>query len=286
MLTDTKNRPSANALMAKVIANLNRMIQTVPTVVLAARYPERLNDELVIRWMDNYLAYNHIYEACKQHMRDTDVIVYADRVNAPNHTLMHQAVLFLSPQWFHQMTTSMCQEYVCIHDMHNSCKAVAFEKAHYAHCVAHGLSEDDNVFLASLEPWLQISPNGTIIPDWEVPTDKADEEMADEDLHWGSDDGEEAEGVTDKQVQAGHDFYTPDLGELGICNVSWVQEYASCLGIGAVNKPPLSEARVSVIRAAGVCYFMVTGVIRPVHVPSIGGKVVTKSPLKQSGLKV
>ncbi|KAK0484684.1 hypothetical protein IW261DRAFT_1560354 [Armillaria novae-zelandiae] len=196
-LTDAKNGPSANALMAKVIANLNGMIQTVPTV------------------MDNYLAYNRIYEVCEQHMRDMDIIVYADRVNAPNHMLMCQAVLFLSSQWFHQMTTSMCREYVHVHDTHNSHKAVAFEKAHYAHRMAHGLSEDDNIFLASLEPWLRISANGTIIPDWEVPTDKAGKEMADEDPHWGSDDGEEAEGVTDEQVQAGHDFYTPDLGELG-----------------------------------------------------------------------
>ncbi|KAK0473674.1 hypothetical protein IW261DRAFT_1569402 [Armillaria novae-zelandiae] len=201
--------------MAKVIANLNGMIQTVPTVVLAARYPERLSDEPVIRWMDNYLAYNRVYEACEQHMRDTDIIVYANRVNAPNRTLMRQAILFLSPQWFHWMTTSMCREYVRIHDTHNSRKAVAFEKAHYAHRTAHGLSEDDEIFLTSLEPRLQILANGTIIPDWEVPTDKAGKEMADEDPHWGSDDGEEAEGVTDKQVQAGHDFYTPDLGELG-----------------------------------------------------------------------
>ncbi|KAK0474420.1 hypothetical protein IW261DRAFT_1568795 [Armillaria novae-zelandiae] len=214
-LTDAKNGLSANALMAKVIANLNSMIQTVPTVVLAAHYPERLSDEPVIRWMDNYLAYNHVYEACEQHMHDTDIIVYADRVNAPNRTLMRQAVLFLSPQWFHRMTTSMCREYVRIRDMHNSHKAVAFEKAHYAHHTAHGLSEDDNVFLASLEPRLWISANRTIIPDWEVPTDKAGKEMADEDPHWGSDDGKEAEGVTDEQVQAGHDFYTPDLGELG-----------------------------------------------------------------------
>ncbi|KAK0480555.1 hypothetical protein IW261DRAFT_1563236 [Armillaria novae-zelandiae] len=201
--------------MAKVIANLNGMIQTVPTVVLAARYPERLSDEPVIQWMDNYLAYNRVYEACEQHMCDTDIIVYADRVNAPNRMLMHQAVLFLSPQWFHRMTTSMCQEYVRVRDMHNSHKAVAFEKAHYAHRVAHGLSEDDDVFLASLEPRLRISASGAIIPDWEVPTDKAGEEMADGDPHWGSDDGEEAEGVTDEQVQAGYDFYTPDLGELG-----------------------------------------------------------------------
>ncbi|KAK0467397.1 hypothetical protein IW261DRAFT_1426627 [Armillaria novae-zelandiae] len=201
--------------MAKVIANLNGMIQMVPTVVLATRYPDWLSDEPVIQWMDNYLAYNHIYEACKQHMRDMDIIVYADRVNAPNCMLMHQAVLFLSPQWFHRMTTSMCQEYVRVHNTHNSCKAVAFEKAHYTHRTAHGLSEDDDVFLMSLEPRLRISPNRTILPDWEVPTDKAGEEMADEDPHWGSDDGEEAEGVTDEQVQAGHDFYTPDLGELG-----------------------------------------------------------------------
>ncbi|KAK0465695.1 hypothetical protein IW261DRAFT_1427131 [Armillaria novae-zelandiae] len=202
-LTDAKNGPSTNALMAKVIANLNSMIQTVPTVVLATRYPEQLSDE------------PHVYEACEQHMHDTDIIVYADRVNAPNRMLMHQAVLFLSPQWFHWMTTSMCREYVHVHDMHNSHKAIVFEKAHYAHRMAHGLSEDDNVFLTSLKPWLRISPNRTIIPDWEVPTDKAGKEMVDEDLHWGSDDGKEAEGVTDEQVQAGHDFYTPDLRELG-----------------------------------------------------------------------
>ncbi|KAK0476954.1 hypothetical protein IW261DRAFT_1421177 [Armillaria novae-zelandiae] len=214
-LTDAKNGPSANALMAKVIANLNSMIQMVPTVVLAAHYPEQLSDKPDIQWMDNYLAYNGIYEACEQHMRDTDIIVYADRVNAQNRTLMRQAILFLSPQWFHWMTTSMCQEYVHVRDAHNSRKAVAFEKAHYAHRAAHGLSEDDDVFLVSLKLRLQISPNGTIIPDWEVPTDKVCEEMADEDPHWGSDNGEEAEGVTDEQVQAGHDFYTPDLGELG-----------------------------------------------------------------------
>ncbi|KAK0477535.1 hypothetical protein IW261DRAFT_1420844 [Armillaria novae-zelandiae] len=217
-LTNTKNGLSANALMAKVIANLNSMIQTVPTVVLATRYPEQLSDEPWYASGDTLVLMQlvqHIYEACEQHMCDTDIIVYADRVNAPNHMLMCQAVLFLSPQWFHWMTTSMCREYVCIHDMHNSRKAVAFEKAHYAHCTAYGLSEDDDVFLVSLEPWLWISPNRTIIPDWEVPMDKAGEEMVDEDPHWGSDDGKEAKGVTDKQVQAGHDFYTPDLGELG-----------------------------------------------------------------------
>ncbi|KAK0473556.1 hypothetical protein IW261DRAFT_1569619 [Armillaria novae-zelandiae] len=124
VLTDAKNGPSANTLMAKVIANLNGMIQTVPTVVLAAHYPEQLSDEPVIRWMDNYLAYNRVYEACKQHMCDMDIIVYADRVNALNRTLMRQAILFPSPQWFHRMTTSMCREYIRICDMHNSRKAV------------------------------------------------------------------------------------------------------------------------------------------------------------------
>ncbi|KAK0472636.1 hypothetical protein IW261DRAFT_1424227 [Armillaria novae-zelandiae] len=186
-----KNGPSANALMAKVIANLNGMIQMVPTVVLGAHYPERLSDEL------------HIYEACEQHMHEMDIIVYADKVNALNHTLMRQAILFLSPQWFHRMTTFMCQEYVRIHNMHNSCKAIAFEKAHYAHRAAHGLSEDDDVFLTSLKPRLWILPNGTIIPDWEVPMDKAGEEMAHEDPHWGSDD---------------------DLGELGYPTTGYTRD--------------------------------------------------------------
>ncbi|KAK0474386.1 hypothetical protein IW261DRAFT_1422968 [Armillaria novae-zelandiae] len=169
VLTDAKNGLSTNALMAKVIANLNGMIQTVPTVILAARYPERLNNKPWYASGDTPVLtqlVQHVYEAY--------------RVNALNHMLMCQAVLFLSPQWFHRMTTSMCQEYVHVHDMHNSCKAIAFEKAHYTHRAAHGLSEDDNVFLMSLEPRLRILPNGTIIPDWEVPTDKADEEMADE----------------------------------------------------------------------------------------------------------
>ncbi|KAK0462123.1 hypothetical protein IW261DRAFT_1428227 [Armillaria novae-zelandiae] len=85
-------------------------------------------------------------------------------------------------------------------DDHLYVSGISFEKAHYAHHMAHGLSEDDDVFLVSLEPRLWISPNGTIIPDWEVPTDKTGKEMADEDLHWGSNNGKEAEGATDEQI--------------------------------------------------------------------------------------
>ncbi|KAK0462732.1 hypothetical protein IW261DRAFT_1428050 [Armillaria novae-zelandiae] len=220
----------------------------------------------------NTLIAKCIYKACKQHMCKMDIIVYTDRVNALNHTLMCQAVLFLSPQWFHWMTTFMCWEYICIHDMHSSCKAVAFEKAYYAHHMAHGLSEDDDVFLASLEPWLWISPSEAIIPDWEVHMDKVDKEMADEDLHWGSNDGEQAEGVIDKQVQAGHDFYTPDLGEL---------DYPAT-GIGVVNKLPLNEDRHDML-SGNVMDKPPLNKCR--HVPShMGACVTTRPPLTEGSM--
>ncbi|KAK0199295.1 hypothetical protein DFS33DRAFT_1278763 [Desarmillaria ectypa] len=45
--------------------------------------------EQIVDWLNNYLAYNWMYEACETHMQGTDIVVYQSfNVDIPNLTLI------------------------------------------------------------------------------------------------------------------------------------------------------------------------------------------------------
>ncbi len=62
-------------------------------------------------------------------------------------------------------------------------------------------------------PVLKVTSNGSIVSDWEArPKARPNGGMVDK---WESDNEGEEEGVSAADLQAGHDFYSPELGELG-----------------------------------------------------------------------
>ncbi len=139
-------------------------------------------------------------------MRHTDIVIYESySVETANDAVIKQVVLFLDLNWFGQMTPFMCAEYARICDINNYRKMWAFEWAYEAEAGELG---PEGMYSAVLMPVLKVTSNGAIVSDWEACPNSG---MADE---WESDDGEE-EGVSTADLQAGHNFYSPELGELG-----------------------------------------------------------------------
>ncbi|SJL00958.1 uncharacterized protein ARMOST_04271 [Armillaria ostoyae] len=206
-ITDAGDGREANAFMRAVINNLWAVIGSAPNPILSARYPTKLVGQHLLRWVKEFLAYNRVYEACRSHMRRTDIIVYESySVETANDALIKQVVLFLDPNWFGRMTPFMCAEYARIRDINNFRKVQAFERAYEAEAGELG---PEGVYSAVLMPVLKVTSSGSIVSDWEA---RLNGGMVDE---WESEDEEEEEGVSAADLQAGHDFYSPELGELG-----------------------------------------------------------------------
>ena len=127
-------------------------------------------------------------------------------VETANDALIKQVVLFLDPNWFGWMMPFMCAEYVRIRNINNYRKTQAFEWAYEAEA---GELRPEGVYSTVLMPVLKVTSNRSIVSDWEV---RPNSGMADE---WESNNEGEEEGVSAVDLQAGHDFYSPELGELG-----------------------------------------------------------------------
>ncbi len=225
-ITDAGDGRQANAFMRAVINNLWTSIGSAPNPILSARYPTKLVGQHLLRWIKEFLAYNvsfhpsshrtelhplmksqRVYEACRSHMRRTDIVIYESySVETANDALIKQVVLFLDPNWFGRMTPFMCAKYARIRDINNYRKTRAFERAYEAEA---GQLGPEGVYSAVLMPVLKVTSNGSIVSDWEACPNGG---MADE---WESDNEGEEEGVSAADLQAGHDFYSPELGELG-----------------------------------------------------------------------
>ncbi len=67
----------------------------------------------------------------------------------------------------------------------------------------------EGMYSAVLMPILKITSNRSIVSDWEVHPNSG---MADK---WESNDEGEEEGVSAVDLQAGHNFFSLELGELG-----------------------------------------------------------------------
>ncbi len=140
-------------------------------------------------------------------MRCMDIVIYkAYSVETTNDALIKQVVLFLDPNWFGQMMPFMCTEYARICNINNYRKMWAFKRAYEAEAGELG---PEGMYSVVLMPVLKVTSNGCIVSDWEVCPNSR---MADE---WESDDGGEKESVSAADLQAGHDFYSPELEELG-----------------------------------------------------------------------
>ncbi len=140
-------------------------------------------------------------------MRCTDIVIYElYSVETTNDALIKQVILFLDPNWFGWMTPFMCTEYVRICDINNYRKTWAFERAYE---VEAGELRPEGMYSAVLMPVLKVTSNGSIVSNWEVHPNGG---MADE---WESDNEGEEEGMSAVDLQAGHDFYSLELGELG-----------------------------------------------------------------------
>ncbi|PBK89474.1 hypothetical protein ARMGADRAFT_1083464 [Armillaria gallica] len=174
--------------------------------ILSAHYPTKLVGQHLLHWIKEFLAYN-VYEACCSHMRHTDIVIYESySIETANDALIKQVILFLDPNWFGQMTSFMCAEYMRIHDINNYRKMRAFK---WAYEVEAGELGPEGMYSVVLMPVLKVTSNGSIVSDWEV---HPNSRMADK---WESDDEGEEEGVSAADLQAGHDFYSLELGELG-----------------------------------------------------------------------
>ncbi|PBK95933.1 hypothetical protein ARMGADRAFT_1028181 [Armillaria gallica] len=206
-ITDASDGRQANAFMRAIINNLWTSIGSTPNPILSACYPTKLVGQHLLHWIKEFLAYNRVYEACHSHMRCTDIVIYESySVKTANDALIKQVVLFLDPNWFGRMTPFMCTEYVRIRDINNYRKMQAFEQAYEAEAGELG---PEGVYSAVLMPVLKVTSNSSIVSDWEA---RPNGGMADK---WESDDEGEEEGVSAADLQAGHDFYSPELGELG-----------------------------------------------------------------------
>ncbi|PBK66185.1 hypothetical protein ARMSODRAFT_1021777 [Armillaria solidipes] len=190
-ITDAGDGCEANTFMQAVINNLWAIIGTPPSAL-----GERISG-----------IQHQVYEACHSHMRHTDIIVYKSySVETANDALIKQVVLFLDLNWFGWMTPFMCAEYTRIRDINNFRKVHAFERAYEAEVGELG---PESMYSAVLMPVLKITSSGSIVSDWEACPNGG---MADE---WESEDEEEEEGMFAVDLQAGHNFYSPELGELG-----------------------------------------------------------------------
>ncbi len=141
-------------------------------------------------------------------MRRTDIVIYESySVETANDALIKQVMLFLDPNWFGRMTPFMCTEYTRIRDINDYRKTRAFERAYEAGKA--GELGPEGMYSVVLMPVLKVTSNGSIVSDWEAHPNGG---MADK---WESDNEGEEEGVSAADLQAGHDFYSPELGELG-----------------------------------------------------------------------
>ncbi|PBK87883.1 hypothetical protein ARMGADRAFT_1034489 [Armillaria gallica] len=205
-ITDAGDGQQANAFMWAIINNLWISIGSTPNPILSARYPTKLVGQHLLCWIKEFLAHNRVYKACHSHMRHTDNVIYESySVETANNALIKQVILFLDPNWFGCMTPFMCAEYMRIHDINNYRKMQAFEQAYE---VEVGELGPEGVYSAVLMPVLKVTSNSAIISDWEAYPNGG---MADK---WESDDEGEEEGISAADLQAGHDFYSLELGDL------------------------------------------------------------------------
>ncbi|PBK84046.1 hypothetical protein ARMGADRAFT_1037407 [Armillaria gallica] len=191
--------------MRAVINNLWTSIGSAPNPILSAHYPTKLVGQHLLRWIKEFLTYN-VYKACHSHMRHMDIMIYESySVKTANDALIKQVVLFLDPNWFGQMTPFMCAKYMRICDINNYRKIRAFKRAYEAEAGELG---PEGVYSVVLMPVLKVTSNGSIVSDWEACPNGG---MADE---WESNNEGEEEGVSTADLQAGHDFYSLELGDL------------------------------------------------------------------------
>ncbi|PBK84528.1 hypothetical protein ARMGADRAFT_1088299 [Armillaria gallica] len=206
-ITDTGDGRQANTFMQAIINNLWISIGSAPNPILSARYPTKLVGQHLLCWIKEFLTHNWVYKACRSHMRCTDIVIYESySVETTNDVLIKQVVLFLDPNWFGQMMPFMCAKYTRIHDINNYRKMRAFEWAYEAEAGELG---PEGVYSAVLMPVLKVTSNGAIVSDWEAHPNSG---MVDE---WESNDEGEEEGISAADLEAGHDFYSLELGELG-----------------------------------------------------------------------
>ncbi|PBL00083.1 hypothetical protein ARMGADRAFT_1024146 [Armillaria gallica] len=187
--------------MWAIINNLWTSIGSAPNPILSARYPTKLVVQHLLRWIKEFLAYNMSFHQ-SAHRTELHLLM---NVETANDALIKQVILFLDPNWFGQMMPFMCAEYARIRDINNYRKMRAFERVYEAEAGELG---PEGIYSAVLMPVLKVTSNGSIVSDWEACLNGG---MADE---WESDKGEE-EGVSAADLQVGHDFYSPELGELG-----------------------------------------------------------------------
>ncbi|PBK94574.1 hypothetical protein ARMGADRAFT_1028987 [Armillaria gallica] len=189
-ITDTGDGRQANAFMWAIINNMWTSIRSAPNPILSARYPTKLVGQHLLRWIKEFLAYNMSFYL-SPHRTELYLLM---NIETANDALIKQVVLFLDPNWFGQMTPFMCTE-----------KMWAFEWAYEAEVGELG---PEGMYSAVLMPVLKVTSNGSIVSNWEA---RPNSRMVDE---WESNNEGEEEGVSAVDLQAGHDFYSPELGEL------------------------------------------------------------------------
>ncbi|KAK0245363.1 hypothetical protein EDD85DRAFT_783288 [Armillaria nabsnona] len=100
----------------------------------------------------------------------------------------------------------MCTEYAKIRDINNFRKVHAFE---WAYEVEAGKLRPEGVYRVVLMPVLKVISSGSIVSDWEAhPNSRIGDK-------WESEEEEEEKRVSAVNLQAGHNFYSPELGKLG-----------------------------------------------------------------------
>ncbi|PBK89883.1 hypothetical protein ARMGADRAFT_1083355 [Armillaria gallica] len=77
-ITDAGDGQQAKAFMWAIINNMWTSIGSAPNPILSACYPTKLVGQHLLCWIKEFLAYNWVYEACRSHMRHTDIVIYDD----------------------------------------------------------------------------------------------------------------------------------------------------------------------------------------------------------------
>ncbi|PBK83201.1 hypothetical protein ARMGADRAFT_1038006 [Armillaria gallica] len=183
-ITNAGDGRQANTFMHAIINNLWTSIGSAPNPILSAHYPTKLVGQHLLRWIKEFLAYNMSFHLSPHHTELHPLM--KSYVETANDALIKQVILFLDSNWFGKMR--------------------AFKQVYEAKA---GELWPEGIYSVVLMPVLKVTYNGSIVSDWEA---RLNSGMADE---WESNDEGEEEGVSAVDLQVGHDFYSPELGELG-----------------------------------------------------------------------
>ncbi|KAK0239617.1 hypothetical protein EDD85DRAFT_787882 [Armillaria nabsnona] len=192
-ITDAGDGQQANTFMQIIINNLWTSIGSAPNPILSARYPTKLVGQHLLRWIKEFLVHNMSFYLSPHHRA------------APTHEVL-----------------AGLQSLSFSYEAHGYRRRGPLS----GHTRWRWVRPED-MYSAVLMPVLKVTSNRSIVSDWEACPNGG---MVDK---WESNDGGEEEGVSAVDLQAGHDFYSLELGDL--CSADLPLRVADCSSFGIGN---------------------------------------------------